>query len=552
MSKKSLFLKYIMEKALLILIFMHFNMLFSQAPQIEWQKAFGGDGTEILYSFLPTADNGNIISGTSSSGVSGDKTEPLVSFPDIGQDFWIIKTDSLGEIIWQKSIGATNLQRNPKIIQTTDGGYLISGDSNSDIAGNKTENSYGYSDLWIIRLDSTGNILWDRTLGGNSYDYYPTAIQTTDGGFLIGGTSSSVISGNKTENYVGYGPFVFEPNEDYWIIKLNDSGTIEWQNTIGGNSTDVLRDMLNTPDGGYLLGGISYSMASGDKTEDSRGFSDYWVVKLDNLGNVTWDKTIGGARPENLNAFEITNDGYLLAGTSSSPISGDKTEAPLAVGYEDFWIQKLDFSGNLLWQKVIGGLGNDFLEDVVVDNNGNFLLGGFSNSDISYNKTENSRGLDDFWVVKINSDGTVLWDKTIGGSQYDGVSSLAYSHNDDSFVIGGASRSSISGDKTEFSRGLIDYWVVKLISESLTTNNFNDTLISAHPNPTTNTVHIVLPKVYKNIDITISNVLGQIIQKKKDTNTSEIDIDLIGNNGIYFLNLINENKERITLKVIKK
>jgi hypothetical protein len=541
-----------MKKVWLILIFVHFNTLLAQAPHIDWQKTFGGNGTEILYAILQTADNGYIISGTSSSDISGDKTEPLVSFPTVGQDFWIVKIDSSGAITWQKSIGATNLQRNPKIIQTTDGGYLISGDSNSDIAGNKTENSYGYSDFWIIRLDSTGNILWDKTLGGNSYDDYPTAIQTTDGGFLIGGTSSSVISGNKTENYVGFEPFVSEPNEDYWVIKLNASGVIEWQNTIGGNSSEALRDMLNTPDGGYLLGGISYSMASGDKTEGSRGFSDYWVVKLDNLGNVSWDKTIGGERPENLNALEITNDGYLVAGTSSSPISGDKTVAPLAAGYEDFWIQKLDFFGNLLWQKVIGGLGNDFLEDVVIDNNGDFLLGGSSNSNISYNKTENSRGLDDFWVVKIDNAGTVLWDKTIGGSQYDGVTSLAYNHNDDSFVLGGSSRSSISGDKTEFSRGLIDYWIIKLVSESLTNNNFDEISISAHPNPTTNTVQIVLPQVYKNIDITISNELGQIMQKRTDTNTSKIDIDLLGNNGIYFLNLINENKEHITLKLIKK
>ncbi len=492
-----------MKKVLLIIFLIPLNLLIAQAPQIEWQKAFGGDSSDILYTILPTSDNGYIISGTSGSGISGDKTEPLVSLPDIGQDFWIIKTNNSGDIIWQKSIGATNLQRNPKIIQTTDGGYLISGDSDSNVAGNKTENSFGYNDYWIIRLDNLGNILWDKTLGGDSYDYYPTAIQTADGGFLIGGTSSSVISGNKSENYVGYVPFVSEPDDDYWIIKLNDSGIIEWQNTIGGNSTDILRDIINTPDGGYLLGGISYSMTSGDKTEDSRGFFDYWVVKLDNLGNVIWDKTIGGSRPENLNALEITNDGYLLAGESSSPISGDKTEAPYVAGYSDFWVLKLDFSGNLLWQKVIGGSEGDFLEDVVIDNNGNFLLGGFSDSNISYNKTENSRGLNDFWVVKINSLGNVLWDKTIGGNENDWINAITYVLSDDSFILGGSSWSSISGDKTEVSRGLIDYWIVKLASESLVTQSFNPVSIFVYPTVTKDKVHVALPQVCNNINITI-------------------------------------------------
>lgn len=543
-----------MKKAFLILVFLHYCLLQSQAPAIDWQKTFGGDLTDRLYSINQTSDGGFIIGGSSGSGISGDKTVELNGNTGLG-DYWIIKTDIEGTIEWQKSIGGYDAEGIKTIInQTTDGGYIIGGDSYSDISGDKTENSYGEGDYWIVKLDENGNVVWDKTLGGSSIDRLEKIIQTPDGGFLAGGYSGSNISGNKTENVVGYVPLTStNVGPDYWIVKLDANGGIEWQNTIGGHGNDHLTDIINTNDGSYLVGGRSDSNISGDKTENSRGSYDFWILKLDNMGQVIWQRTIGG------NGFDIawslcsTNDnGYIIGGRSSSDISGEKTENLITPLGTDIWILKLDSTGAIVWQKTIGGTGQDFLSGIAKDNHGDFLLGGYSDSNAGYNKTENSRGDIDFWVIKITDSGLILWDKTLGGDQADGIYGMCYVNTDDSFIFGGTSNSSSTGDKTDVSRGMSDYWIVKLAPESLVTCVFDTASISVYPNPTTNIVYITLPKIYKKIDISITNVLGEVILKKNDFNTSKIDLDLKGSNGIYFLNLTNENNEKISFKILKE
>ena len=367
--------------------------VFSQSPDIDWQKTYGSNMSDILHSMALTADGGYIFIGTSMSGISGDKTVPTNG---VG-DYWVIKTSSTGEIAWQKSLGGAAGEADPKIIATADGGFLICGSSNSNVSGNKTENSYGSYDYWAVKLNSLGNVEWDKTLGGDKDDRYPSAVQTTDGGYLVGGTSISKIFGVKSVNNCGYDPDLNIGIEDYWIVKLDSLGNILWQKTFGGLNYDRLSCLINTPDGGFLVGGNSYSNTSCNKSEESRGLLDYWVVKLDEVGNLLWEKTIGGSNAELLKALSNTDDGgYLLAGNSGSPISGDKTIAPLSASNNDFWIIKLDGSGNINWQKIIGGTGIEFVSQIEKDNNGNYIIGGISTSDISYDKTENSRGGEDF------------------------------------------------------------------------------------------------------------------------------------------------------------
>ena len=151
------------------------------------------------------------------------------------------------------------------IIQTTDGGYLLGGYSYSNISGDKTENSNGYEDYWIVKVDSIGTIQWQKTIGGSLNDNLISIIQTSDGGYIIGGISSSNISGDKTENSNG--------DVDYWIVKIDSTGTIQWQNTIGGIALDYLGSIIQTNDSGYFLAGSSFSDISGDKTENSNGNS---------------------------------------------------------------------------------------------------------------------------------------------------------------------------------------------------------------------------------------------------------------------------------------
>ena len=152
------------------------------------------------------------------------------------------------EIEWQNTIGGNYTDQLYSIQQTTDGGYILGGWSESYISGDKTENSFGGSDYWVVKLDSIGNIQWQNTIGGNSGDGLYSVQQTTDGGYILGGVSTSNISGDKTENSQGY--------IDYWVVKLDASGNIQWQNTIGGNSDDYLTSIQQTTDGGYILGGV--------------------------------------------------------------------------------------------------------------------------------------------------------------------------------------------------------------------------------------------------------------------------------------------------------
>ena len=153
-------------------------------------------------------------------------------------------------ILWQRTIGGSGKEYLKSIEETSDGGMIIGGYSNSNISGDKSENSRGANDYWILKLDSSGNIVWQRTLGGDGEDKLAAFHQTSDGGYIVGGYSDSGISGEKTESSRGF--------TDYWILKLNSSGSIEWQKTIGGNEGDLLVEIHQTPDDKYILAGSSF------------------------------------------------------------------------------------------------------------------------------------------------------------------------------------------------------------------------------------------------------------------------------------------------------
>ncbi|MBK9729795.1 MAG: T9SS type A sorting domain-containing protein [Chitinophagaceae bacterium] len=450
-------------KNLFIIAFAVFCFSFSiataqvTAPEIQWQNTIGGNDSDELSSVIQTSDGGYLLGGSSTSDISGDKTETYQGYAD----YWIVKLNSSGNIEWQNTIGGEYDNYVYSVIQTTDGGYLIGGYSTSGISYDKTEVCQGGTDYWLVKLNSSGNIEWQNTIGGSSNDLLRSLIQTADGGFLLGGYSSSGISGDKTEANQGA-----SYNSDYWVVKLDGSGNIEWQNTIGGNYDDILCSVIQTTDEGYMLGGYSNSDISGDKTEANHGASysgDYWVVKLNNFGNIEWQNTIGGSDGEVLaSVIQTTDAGFLVGGISTGGISGDKTEA--SQGNNDYWVVKLDGLGNIQWQNNIGGSSNDNAVSVVQTTEGGFLLGGNSSSGISGDKTEASQGDFDYWMVKLNSSGNIQWQNTIGGSSWDYVQSIIQT-TDGGYLLGGYSYSGISGDKTEASYGFRDYWVVKLSAE---------------------------------------------------------------------------------------
>jgi len=425
----------------------------TNAQEIEWQNTIGGSGWDELRSVIQTNDGGSLIGGYSNSNISGDKTENCLG----DYDFWIVKIDSNGNIQWQNTIGGSDNDYLNSVILTSDGGYMLGGTSRSNSSGDKTENSNGFIDYWIVKIDSIGIILWQNTIGGAGYEMLQSIIQTSDGGYLLGGDSFSDISGDKTENSIG--------DNDYWVVKTDSLGIIQWQNTIGGSLHDYFYTLLQTIDGGYLLGGFSQSNISGDKIENSNGNYDFWIIKIDSIGNLMWQNSIGGSNDDYLySVIKSTDGGYFLGGLSNSDISGDKTEK--SKGFSDFWILKIDSSGNIQLQKTIGGDSEDQLHSMTQSPDGGSLFGGWSRSNISGNKTENSYNSYDYWILKSDSLGTFVWQNNIGGNFHDYLNSVlqtAYG----GYLLGGSSSSNLSIDKIENSNGGSDYWIIKI------TENYN-------------------------------------------------------------------------------
>ncbi|HMT27929.1 MAG TPA: T9SS type A sorting domain-containing protein [Bacteroidia bacterium] len=422
--------------------------LLSFSQEIEWQNTIGGNAEDRLFSLSQTSDRGYILGGPSASDISGDKIEIRIG----GFDYWIVKTDSNGTIQWQNTIGGNDIDFLESIVQTSDGGYILGGYSKSDTSGDKTENSIGSYDFWIVKADSTGAIQWQNTIGGSGDDRLHSIAQTSDGGYILGGESNSNISGDKTENSNG--------GDDYWIVKTDSAGIIQWQNTIGGSGEDYLYSMFQTSDGGYLFGGWSDSNISGDKTENSNGGFDCWIVKTDSVGVIQWQITDGGSGQDGLNSLiQTTDGGYLFGGWSDSNISGDKTEN--SNGGQDFWIVKTDSAGIIQWQNTIGGSGEDYLYSMFQTSDGGYIVGGRSTSNISGDKNEDCNDYFDCWIVKTDNSGVIQWQNTIGGSGWDELHSIVQTSNG-GYIAGGSSSSGISGDKTENSNGGFDYWIVKI------------------------------------------------------------------------------------------
>ncbi len=406
-----------------------------------------GNYADELRSIQQTTDGGYILGGTSNSTISGDKTEN-----GLGYDYWIVKIDGSGNIQWDKTIGGSNSEYLYSIIQTADGGYFLGGISSSNISGDKTENCLGSFDYWVVKTNSNGIIQWQNTIGGTEPDYLLSVSQTADGGYILGGYSPSNISADKTENSFGV--------RDYWIVKLDSVGNLQWENTIGGNWDDFFGNIAQTTDGGYILGGTSDSGMNGDKAESTMGGTDYWILKIDATGNIQWQNTIGGNVSDRFSSIEQTTDGgYFIGGLSRSPISGDKSDS--SKGSDDYWIVKTNSLGNILWQNTIGGDSIDELTTSLQTADGGFVLGGKTLSNFSGDKVENSYGDYDYWIIKTGSSGNIQWQNTIGGDGWDYLTAIEQTA-DGGYILGGTSASNFSGEKTENCLGFYDYWIVKL------------------------------------------------------------------------------------------
>jgi hypothetical protein len=519
-------MKQIKLSALSIIFFL--SCITSNAqPIIQWQKCLGGSMGDVARSVIQTSDGGYIVAGFTNShdGNVTGSHDTVASYTD----YWVVKLNSSGNLQWQKCLGGTDEDRAFSIAEAREGGgYIIAGyafSNDGDVTGN-----HGMGDYWVVKLDTAGNIQWQKCLGGTSPDYAYSVKQTIDGGYIITGTTGSNdgdVSGlHDTTGNGNCGP-------DYWVVKLDASGNIKWQKCLGGNNYDESFSINQTFDGGYIVAGYAHS-TDGDIT-GNHGGQDYWVVKLDSLGTIQWQKSLGGSGGENAYSVQQTNDkGYIVAGFTGSS-NGDVT---VHYGSVDYWVVKLDSAGNLQWQKTLGGIGADEAYSLWQCVDGGYIVAGLSSSN-NYDVSGNHGGPDDYWIAKLDTIGNIQWQKCLGGSGYD----VAYSIQqtvDGCYIMAGVTESN-DGDVSG-NHGAGDFWVVKLCyvvgTDEITINNNG---VNIFPNPTDGkfTVEIKANTSGK-YEIEIYNITGEKVYSA-NTNENTIDIDLTNYaRGLYFVRVRND------------
>ena len=456
-------MRIIVQTISIIAITVQTFTLAAQAPLVKmWDRRFGVTDSDGLFSFQQTTDGGYILGGYSYSEISGDKTQPV--WGGNYSDYWIVKLDSSGNKEWDKRFGGTSDDYFYSMQQTADKGYILGGWSTSDSSGDKTQDNWIGADYWIVKTDSSGNKEWDKRFGGISDDDLLAVRQATDGGYILGGTTySDGIYGDKTQaNWGNFFP-------DYWIVKTDASGNKEWDKRFGGYSTEYFSDLLYTADGGFILGASSNSGVNGDKTSANWGGYDYWIVKTDASGNRLWDKTYGGNAYDYLDALEQTSDGgYILAGLSLSDSNGLKTQP--SQGNWDYWIVKVDSLGNKQWDATFGGSGiEEDIGNVFETMGGGYLVTGTSQSPASGDKSENNLGTMQIWMVKMDALGNKQWDKTILTTRWD-EPGYTVQTGDNCYVMADCNYSGVGGDKTQLNwdttNQSYDYWIIKFCDSS--------------------------------------------------------------------------------------
>lgn len=402
------------------------QILFSQNPEIMFQKSINGGFDNYGKTISTTVDGGYIIAGD-------------IYRENDTVDYIVSRVDASNELRWSRTYGGSGHEIPSKIISTSDSGFLLVGYSNSS-DGDVSENK-GWDDSWILKLDALGNIQWERSFGGTSRDLGNNILPTNDQGYLIAATSKST-DGDVSSNHGG---------TDFWLLKINAEGSIEWEQNYGGSEDETFSDLKQINDTSYLLLGSSKS-SDGD-VGDNYGGKDFWLVKINSAGNLFWEKNYGGSDSDNGAAIALKSNGGFVLGGSSKSSDGDVSKD---LGLDDYWILSCNSAGNIQWQRSYGGTKNDVLKELKQMEDG-YLLTGYSFS-YDINVTDN-HGSSDMWVVKTYSNGQINWTRSLGGSEADGANAMAFS-SDFGYLIAGYTESN-DGDVEE-SSGNIDMWVIKL------------------------------------------------------------------------------------------
>lgn len=412
--------------------------------EIQWVRTLGGSSIDQATSIAATSDGNFVVAGTTYStdgDVSGKST------PDA--DYWVVKISTTGNVLWNRTYGTSEDELAHHVSATDDGGFIVAGYSRGDNCGSGSNG--GFHDYWLAKFNAAGNPEWCQNFGFGGSDQAFDVFQTSDGGYFASGyfdVSASNGQGNDDRSPGGTRHGVGE----YWAIKMDANGEFFWRRYFGGTNNDRSYDALETPEGDFILAGASES--DDFDITDSKGSYDLWAVKVSADGDKMWTKSYGGSEIDIGYAICPIGDGsYFFAGDSRS---SDK-DVTNSYGNADMWVVKIGSNGNRISQKSYGGSQFDSARKIKQLSDGNFMIIGStrsSDNDVSINK-----GLNDAWLVIIDRNQQLLYEKTIGGSSLD-FAEDAIQAADGSIIIVGNTESS-DGDITS-NKGVKDFLIVKI------------------------------------------------------------------------------------------
>lgn len=492
-----------------------------------------------------TLDGGYVFAGYSLSD-DGDVSGHHGSLAE--EDVWVMKVDSLGGFEWQISLGGTSADIGQGVRSTSDGGYIVIAETYSD-DGDVT----GYhppvipptvgGDFWLVKLDAAGNILWEQAFGGEAYDVPYGVTETYDGNYVVVGRTNSNdgdVSGNHGST-----------NADIWFIKVSSTGNLLWQKCIGGTGGDYAYTVRETSDHGFILSGDVGSSDGDFSGATLAPFSTSFVMKTDSLANVEWFQTFGGMLFDW--GFDVTEtlDGGFAAGINTA-----SPDAPNSNGMMEFWFIRMDSVGNVLWQDCYGGSDHDFFRALQQTPDDGFVLAGGSKS--SDGDVTGNHGFYDAWVIKIDATGNIEWQRSLGGSEYDEASSVILTP--DGGIMIGAEAMSGNGDVGGHHgpTTTLDVWLVKFapLSTGLYDLYSGIPTISVHPNPVLDQAFISLELTEGgSVQIDLMDINGRMIQNMDhlilDPGIHMLDLNTgVLKSGIYLVR-VTAGKSVETVKMIK-
>ena len=514
--------------AIFPLLILFLNPVISQNLHIDWQNCFGGTESDEAQDMIQT-EGGYLIVGYTKSN-DGD-----VSFNHGGNDFWLVKINNTGTLIWQKSYGGTAGDIAMRILATTGGAFYIAGSSSSsdgDISNDPYPNS---PDYWIIKIDSIGGIIWEKIVGGPGGERLENATSTSDGGIIAIGTLLSSGGGDITNFYGMY---------DMWLIKLDNEGNTDWDFTIGTSWIDSGHAIIQTSDGGYLAGGASRIEDGGNLTCVPFNYkAEAILMKLDSNRNIEWQQCYGGSEDDGAIGLLEVQDGYVFLAYASSG-DGDLTGSGWH-GATDIWVVRTDFSGNIIWQKCYGGSSYEFASRIFQTNDGGFVVVGHTESldgDVVGNHSIGNH--DDIWMFKINNVGDLIWQKCFGGIADEMIEFGVVKKSDNKYVLAGTANYSPSFDvDCDFNYTGVansDYWVLRVSDTTvgISINHPELNALKVYPNPAKDYVvfeqqgpQTIHPKQNA---VQITNIFGQVIQTLKILGKQTVWDTQQVKPGIYF------------------